>query len=250
MRFVRVLAASAALLSASAIAQQSAPTAGTLVIVPAYGTVKQANDQAQLTFSVEEADKDKNAAASRVNQHMKDGIALLKREDPQAVLRSVNYYTYPVYPEDQPVRPGMAQPKRVPTSWRAGQSLEYTTTNLTGLAKTAAAAQNILSLNGVHFSLTDAAAKKLDERRIAATYQNLTERIAAIARTMGRPVSDAMLEIVDFEGSGNYAQPEAAGAPMMSMRMNKAADSGVEQTSFEPGETTLQMRVVGKVRFK
>ena len=82
----------------AAHAQAPAPTlsAGTLVIVPAYGEVKHANDQVRITFNVEEQDKDKAAAASRVNVKMKQGTDILKRQDPQAILQTRGYYTYPV----------------------------------------------------------------------------------------------------------------------------------------------------------
>jgi predicted secreted protein len=122
---------------------------------------------------------------------------------------------------------------------------------LNGLPKTVAAAQRLLALNGLQFGLTEATSKKLDEQRIAATYKNLTDRIEAIAKTMGRNMSDAVLEIVDFEGSGEYVQKQDRGASAMAMRssgMQEAAS--VEEPSFEPGETILQMRVVGKVKFK
>jgi len=56
------------------------------------------------------------------------------------------------------------------------------------------------------------------------------------------------METIDFEGSGNYA--EMAAAPKM-MRASMAADAApVEEPSFEPGEATLNMRVVGKVKFR
>ena len=108
-----------------------------------------------------------------------------------------------------------------------------------------------MGLNGLYFGLSDATSKKLDDQRIAATYQNLTERIASIAHAMGRNPGDAVLDTVDFEGSGNYAQDSSPAPKAMMMRaasMNDAAP--VEEPSFEPGETTLNMRVVGKVRFK
>src|SRR5881398_1799318 len=84
-----------------------ATTAGTLVIVPAFGEVKHANDEATVTFSVEEQDKDRAAAQARVNQKMKQGTEIVRRADPQAELKTVNYYSYPVYPEVQenPPRP-------------------------------------------------------------------------------------------------------------------------------------------------
>lgn len=237
----------------AAHAQAPAPTlsSGTLVIVPAYGEVKHANDQVRITFNVEEQDKDKAAAASRVNVKMKQGTDILKRQDPQAILQTRGYYTYPVYPEDQPQPRGNANKPRQPTGWRVGQYLDATTTNLNNLPKTVAAVQSVMGLNGLYFGLSDATSKKLDDQRIAATYQNLTERIASIARAMGRNPGDAVLDTVDFEGSGNYAQDSSPAPKAMMMRaasMNDAAP--VEEPSFEPGETTLNMRVVGKVRFK
>ena len=54
---------------------------------------------------------------------------------------------------------------------------------------------------------------------------------------------------MDFEGSGNYADRE--GAPVMMSMAKRAMDAQeVAEPSFEPGETTLQMRLVGKVRFR
>lgn len=228
-------------------AQTALQTSGTLVIVPAYGEVKHLNDEARVTLMIEEQDKDKAAAASRVNQKMKQGMEIVKREDPQAILKTRGYYTYPVYPDDQ----GRQNNKpRQPTGWRVGQYLEVTTTNLGSLPKTVAAAQKILAVNGLQFGLADATARQLDQKRIDASYKNLTERIAAIAKAMGRNVADAVLDTVDFEGSGAYAQSETV-APQMKMRaavMQEPAQ--VEEPNFEPGETTLQMRVVGKVKFR
>jgi uncharacterized protein YggE len=240
----------ATLVLATQVHAQTAPaTSGTLVIVPAFGEVTHPNDQATATFLVEEQDKDKAAAASRVNQKMKQGLEIIRREDPQASLKTKGYYTYPIYPEQRPLPNGTVA-KPVPSGWRVGNYVEMKTTNLAGLPKTAAAAQKILGLNNLSFGLTPATLKKLDERRIAATYQNLNERIASIAAAMGRKTSDAVLDTVDFEGSGNYAnQREDFAAAPMAMRMAK--DSGqVSEPTFEPGETTLQMRLVGKVKFK
>ena len=231
--------------------QAAAQTAGTLVIVPASAEVRQANDEARIVFMIEEQDRDKAAAASRVNQKMKQGADIIRREDPHAVLQTRGYYTYPVYPEDQPPpRPAAAKPRQ-PTGWRVGQYLEAMTTNICALPKTVAATQRILALNGLQFSLSEEAGKKLDARRIEATYRNLTERIVSIARAMGRNPADAVLETVDFEASGAYAEQDRALPKGASMRMASVAEAqAVEEPSFEPGETALQMRVVGKVRFK
>jgi uncharacterized protein len=233
-----------AVLTITSHAQTSTTPTGTLILIPAEGVVKRANDQATATLTIEEQDKDKATAASRVNKKMKQGSDIIKREDPQAQLTTRGYYTYPVYADEQQKAPLKT---RTPIAWRVGQSLEVVTTNLTALPKTVAAAQSILALNGIYFSLSDNAARKLDEERIAATYKHLTERITFVARAMGRNPADALVETIDFDGSGNRMLDSLAMPKVMRM---SSAPAEVSEPSFEPGETTLQMQAVGKVRFK
>ena len=234
-------------------APAAATTSGTLIIVPAYGEVKHANDEATVTFSVEEQDKDRAAAQARVNQKMKQGTDIVRREDPKAELKTVNYYSYPVYPDvpDNPQRPLATQAaRRTPIGWRVGQYLEVTTRSIDTLPKTAAAAQKVLGISNVDYHLSPELTKKLDDERIAATYRNLNERIASIARAMGRNVNDAVIDTVDFEGSGNYVPGVGSPPPPMAMRAKMAESADVPAPSFEPGETRLEMRLVGKVKFR
>jgi uncharacterized protein len=243
------LVAIAALVVATQAGAQQLPTSGTLVIVPANGEVTAPNDMATATFMAEEQHKDKAVAASRANVKMREGTAIIKKADPQAQLKTYGYYTYPVYPENPP-HPLSGVPKPpVAVAWRVGQYLQVKTTNIASLEKTVAAAQRVVALNGLNFHLSPQAQKKLDNERIAATYKNLNERVAAIAAAMGRNVSDAVLDTVDFEGSGNYAGDTAA-APQMMMARAEMKAAQVEEPTFEPGETTLNMRLVGKIRFK
>jgi predicted secreted protein len=257
MRATPLILAASLALALNAHAQTApavATTSGALIIVPASGEVKHANDEATVTFSVEEQDKDRAAAQARVNQKMKEGTEIVRRADPRAELKTINYYSYPVYPEvpDNPPRPLANQPvRRIPIGWRVGQYLEVKTRSLDSLPKTAAAAQKVLAISNIDYHLSPELTRKLDDERIAATYRNLNERIGSIARAMGRNVGDAVIDTVDFEGSGHYAGGQGEGAAPMAMMRGKRADSGeMPEPSFEPGETRLEMRAVGKVKFR
>ena len=230
-----------------AAAQTPPPGGGTQIIIPASAEVRQENDEAHLTLMIEEQDKDKALAASRVNLKMKQGIETVRGIDSQARLKSRGYYTYPVYPDEPPPK---GQRNRQVIAWRIGQYLDVTTTSLPLLPKLVAAAQRTLSLNGLNFSLSEAATRRIDERRITATYANLTERIGAIARAMGRKPADAILESVDFDGSGAYPVAPQAAMARMDMRAGANEPIAIEEPSFEPGETALSMRLVARVRFK
>jgi len=257
----RLILAAALGLALNAQAQTSAApatnsvfsTSGTLVVVPAFGEVRHANDEATVTFSVEEQDKDRAAATARVNRKMKEGTEILRRQDPQAELKTVNYYSYPVYPEvpDNPRPLANQAARRLPIGWRVGQYLQLTTRNLAPLPATAAAAQKVLGITGIDYHLSPELTRKLDDQRIAATYRNLNERIGSIARAMGRNPGDAVIDTVDFEGSGNYGgNPPPPPASMSMARAKFAEADATPEPSFEPGETVLQMRLVGKVKFR
>lgn len=234
--------------AAHAAAPEPLPSTGTLVVLPASGEVRRINDQATVTLTAEETHKDKAVAASRVNQKMKQGLSIIKNADPQASLKTEAYYTYAVYPE--PTTPATSAP-RTPVGWRVVQTLRVTTTDLAALPKTVAAAQSVLALSNIYFSLTPASIRQLDDERIAATYANLNQRVRAVASAMGRPAADAVVEMVDFEASGNYAERVTVqGARTAPAPAPPAPGMTVQEPSFEPGETTLTMRAVGKVRFK
>ena len=219
--------------------------------MPASGEVRHANDEATVTFVVEEQDKNRTAAINRVNQRMKQGTELLRRADPAGELKTTGYATYPVYPELPPnPRPLAGQAVHsVPIGWRVSQTVELRTKSLADLPKTAAAAQKVLDLAGVRYHVSRDLARQLDDERIAATWRNLNERIASIARAMGRGAHDAVIESVDFgpNTGGVYDTIVAEDVGVPSSLRNEPE---MKEPSFEPGETTLQMRAVGKVRFR
>ena len=220
---------------------------GTLVSVSGHAEIKVANDQATLNFFIEEQDKDKALAASRVNQKMKVGTELAKKEDPSAQLTTRAYYTYPIYADELNNKPGAAS-KRQLIGWRVGQSLEVKTTNLKIISAFAAAMQKTLALSGVNFDLTDQARKNLEEKRIEAGYKNFQDRLRMITKAMGRKESDAVIESLEFDPSENIGAMQDSGR-MYAMKGAPAAES-VAETSFEPGETSVTIRVFGKVRVK
>jgi uncharacterized protein YggE len=80
--------------------------------------VQHANDQVVATLAIEEQDKDKAVAASRVNTKMRQGLEILKKEDPVAMLKTQGYYTYPVYAEERPLPNGQPARQRAITGWR------------------------------------------------------------------------------------------------------------------------------------
>jgi len=224
------------LLCTQVLAQQ---TKGSVVMVSGSGEVKAENDQAKVTFFIEEQDKDKIAAASRVNQSMKQGTELIKKADPEGKLATRGYYSYPIYSESS-----SNNKARLITGWRVGQYLDLTTKNIQLLPATVASAQQVLALNGVSFGLSEEATQRLDAARLDSAYQNMQARAQIIAKAMGRNLNDASMESLDVDGVGAVrSEPRMLAAATM-MKGN-----AVPETNFEAGESTLSARVVAKIKF-
>ena len=231
----KIIVLASILLCTQVFAQQ---TKGSVVMVSGSGEVKAENDQVKVTFFIEEQDKDKSAAASRVNQSMKQGTELIKKADPDGKLATRGYYSYPVYSESS-----SNNKARLITGWRVGQYLDLTTKNIQQLPATVASAQQVLALNGVSFGLSDEATQRLDAARLDSAYKNMQQRAQIIAKAMGRNLNDATIESLDVDGVGAI-RPE----PRMFTATMKSS-SPVPETSFEAGESTLSARVVAKIKF-
>jgi predicted secreted protein len=228
------------LLAAQAHAQVG--TSGSLVIVQATGEVRHANDEATVTFSVSESGRDKAALASLVNGKIKQGTATLRAQDSGATLKTENYSTIAIFKKGTE-----SDESRDVASWRVVQTVQATTTNLAGLPKLVAAGQAGMALTQIDFHLSDRVEKQLEAERIKATYRHFNERLALIAGEMGRKASDATLESADWEGVGSEGSRQYV---TVAGNRSRVDTQSVTEPSFEPGETTMQMRMVAKVRFK
>lgn len=231
-----------ALVGSSQLAMAEAlPVENSLVTVTAVGTVIAPNDEAQLVFGYEEQGKDKAALASSVNQRLKQGIAALKKANPNARLSLDSYRTYAVYDE---AAAKIQKREAQQIGWRVSQQVRLVTGDLAALPLTVAAAQKVLALKSVNFGLSEETTRKLEQRRVEAAYHSLEEQVGFIAGAMRRPIADAKLESLDF-GTTAVDRVYVTGS-----KLNREDIGEVEEPSLQPGETKLELRATAKVRFK
>lgn len=232
-------------------AQTIPSTQGTSMTIAAVGEVTHTNDQASLSFSAEAEDQNETVAASKVNQKMKEATALIKRLDPNAKLETSGYHTYPIYPSIESSTRTKQQTSR-PIRWRISQSLQVTTTSLTSLSKTVATVQGVVSFMGINFGLSERASQQLDQEKLAMAYHHLTQRIAAIAEAINVDKSRATIDKIDFathdDDNGPIPRIMRMSAPVAADMMQR--DNSVIEPSFEPGETTVKIRIIATVVFK
>lgn len=227
--------------SAQVAMAETLPTENSLVTVTAVGSVTAPNDEARLVFGYEEQGKDKAALASSVNLRLKQGIAALKKADPNARLSMDSYRTYAVY-DEAAARAQKRDAQQI--GWRVSQQVRMVTGDFAVLPTTVAAAQKVLALRSVDFGLSEETSRKLEQRRVEAAYRSLEEQVGFIAGAMRRPVADAKLESLDF-GAASVDRIHVTGSKLRREDMGE-----VEEPSLQPGETKLELRATAKIRFK
>lgn len=223
------------LVAAGAAAQSPAPRLdGPLILMAGAAEIEVPNDEALVSFFVEAQDPDLARAQSQVNQRMADGTALLKRNDPKALIETSGYSSYPIYSRDG---------GRKITGWRVRQSLNLRTVDLAGLSRTVAAAQQQLALGGVAFQLSRAARARVEAELILAALDNLNARVAAAAQALSVPASRVRIEELNFGVHGGEGPPIVAFARGTAMAAEAVAEPG-----FEAGVSAQRQTVTAKVR--
>jgi predicted secreted protein len=221
-------------LTSGAAMAQSGPVRsdGTLLLMTGSAEVEVDNDEALAQFYFETQDADLQRAQSLVNQRVAEGVAQLKRADPKALVETASYTSYPVY------QPGT---QRKLVGWRVRQGVSLRTSDLAGLPRAVAAAQQTLALGGIDFRLSRAARTKVESELIAQAIGNLNARVAAAARTLNVPAERVRLEELNF---GVTPPP----MPMPRMRAEMAAAPPVAEPQFDAGRSLQQLTVTGRAR--
>lgn len=208
---------------------------GTLILMTGQAEVEVANDEASVSFYVEQQDADLTKAQSVVNQRIAEATAAIRRADPKGEVQTSGYSSYPVYRNDA---------GRKPVGWRVRQGVTLRTSELAALPRTVAAAQAHAALGGIDFRLSKAARERVEGELIQRAIANLNARVAAVAQSMNVPAARIRTEELNF-GVQQIERPVmmamARSAPM-------AAEAMVEP-QFEAGRSAQQMNVTARLRF-
>lgn len=210
----------------------ASPPVGTVVNMTGSAELELPNDEAVAHFFHEVQDADLARAQSQVNQRVGAGTAALKKADPQALVETAGYSSFPVY---------AGPSNRTLAGWRVRQGVTVRTANLAALPNTVAAGQSTLSLGSIDFRLSKATRDKADAQLIAQAIASFNARVAAAAQALGVAAQRIRLEELDFSGR------EGGPRPMAMARMTAAADA-MPAPTLEAGTSIERLTVSGKAR--
>ena len=233
MQAILLASIAAALLQAAPVAvAPAARSDGTLVLMSGNAEMEVDNDEAIASFYLELQDADLAKAQSTLNQRVAEGVAALKRADPKARVETAGYGSNPIYAKTA---------SRSITGWRVRQSVTVRTMDLLALPKAVAAGQQHLALAGIEFRVSAASREKAESELIRRALANFNAKVAAAAQAMNVPPARLRVEELNFGVRG--------GVPIVShMRAEAMSAQVVAEPALDPGRTTLQQSVDGKVR--
>lgn len=212
----------------------SARADGTAVLMSGSAEMEVDNDEAIANFFLELQDADLARAQSTLNQRVAEGVAALKRADPRAQVETAGYGSSPIHSKTT---------ARSIVGWRVRQSVTLRTMDLAALPKAVAAGQQQLALAAIDFRVSRASRERHEAELIRRAIANFNARVAAAAQALN--VAPARVRVEEM----NFGMRVVGPGPILAqMRGDTMSAQSVVEPSLDPGRTTLQQNVDGKVR--
>ena len=220
----------------AALAQTTtASRPGTVVLLQAQAETFVDNDEARVSFFIQEQHADRAEAASQANKKTRETLERIKQADPGAEVRTTGYSTYPQY----------ANNGRTITAWQVRQEVMMTTKNLSQLEKTVARVQTVAAVSGVVFGLSREAQRKLDVQLFDMAFVDFRSRMAVVAKALGKTEKDVEIEEINLANAERPFLPR----PPVAM-MARAAAGEVAESKFEPGDSRQSLSFTARIRVK
>lgn len=234
---IRLLIVFIGLLWASMLAAQTPPTfvkPGTVVHLQAQAELFADNDEARVTFFVQEQAVDRAEAASVANRKMKETIERIKQADPSAETRTTGYNTYPQYTTNG----------RTITAWQMRQEVLVVTRNLTNLEKMVARVQSVAAVGGLAFGVSRDLQRKLDTELFDLAFADFRARMTTVAKALGKTDKDVEIEEINLQNSERPWQPRPVAMA------TRATVADVAEAKFEPGDSRQTLTFTARIRVK
>ncbi|MDF0606992.1 SIMPL domain-containing protein [Neisseriaceae bacterium TC5R-5] len=200
----------------------------TLLSLSASSQREVSNDQISATFYQQASHAQPAVLANQLNSAAAQGMALAKHY-PQVQLSSGNYNTWPNYDKNGKIQ-----------GWQGRVEIQLKSRDFTQAAELMAKLQQSMLLQGLQFSISDAARRTAEREMIPEAIANLQAQAEIAAKALGKAVNRVReLEIGNTPPSFR---------PMMIQRAAKMASRDeVLPTEFQAGESQLQLQISGKV---
>jgi len=211
------------------------PAAEAEMVLPATAQLSFPNDQACLTFTVEEESENLAEIQSKVNATMAEGQKAIQNFSSLAKIENNGYSASPIW-----TNPKKGEAAKI-QGWTVSQSIKVTTPDVQGVASLVQIAQEAnLALQGVRFSMTKQAKAEADDKLLNSALQQLDHRVNTIVQAMNLPKTAVKFKKLDFQNN-----PIDQVSTTRSMFLKASASNSVSRPVFEAGSTTLSLTVSG-----
>jgi len=189
-----------------------------------------ANDQLQATLYLQEKSDQPATLANRLNKGIAQGMALGKKY-PQVDVSSGSYNSWPSYDKNGKIQ-----------GWQGRAEIRLKSRDMTQAAELVAQLQKTILLEGVQFTVSDAARRAAEKAMIPAALAEMQAQANITAQTLGK--SRITIKELEFGNAAPAFRPpmlmRAAAAPM-------AKEADVAQPDWQPGQSQLQLTINGKI---
>lgn len=189
------------------------------------------NDVMRATLFAEAEDVNPAKLAEQINRAVAEATKIAKAQN-EVKVKTGGYNTYPVYDKNKIQR------------WRARSDLILESTDFKALATLVGKLQNMMSLGGVDFSVSDDVRKKADNDLTDAAIADFRRRATLIAKSFGAKG----YKLIDAAINSNGMPPPV---PMMEMAQSRSFKSEPAPAPvMEGGTSRLNAVVSGTIQLE
>ena len=196
----------------------------------ASASKKVSNDQINATLSKTVQNKSSSEVANQIATTLNQAVAIAKKY-PQVQVSTGNQATYPQYDKNQKI-----------IGWTGNASLNLKSTDTVAASKLIAELQSFMTVDGLDFSVSDAARKATEQELMMEASKNFQRQAQTLLPVWG--AKGYQLVSLEFSQGGDYRAPRAYGSVMML----EAASAKVADQNFQAGDSTITVTANGTVQ--
>lgn len=196
----------------------------------ASASKKVSNDQINATLSKTVQNKSSSEVANQIATTLNQAVAIAKKY-PQVQVSTGNQATYPQYDKNQKI-----------IGWTGNASLNLKSTDTVAASKLIAELQSFMTVDGLDFSVSDAARKATEQELMMEASKNFQRQAQTLMPVWG--AKGYQLVSLEFSQGGDYRAPRAYGSVMML----EAASAKVADQNFQAGDSTITVTANGTVQ--
>lgn len=233
MRFL-ILSGLLCAVTTSTFAVDNAPLNYDVINIQTDASKEVNNDQMQAVLFIEKSSKQPSDLANQITLAMNKASQITKNYA-QIQTQTGGQSTYPIYDDNQKLK-----------EWRSRAEIQLKSSDFKAMSVAISELQTSFQISSIHFNVSDAQRKKVENELVLEASKNFQERANALTQVWRKNTYQLINLNIDTNNNQQFAQPM-----MLRASFAKAAAVNADTSqNFDAGNTKITVNANGSIQLK